>query len=107
MGGGWQVFVRTKDRQPVVKDQTCTVVFPTHLTRRTSSSVSAAARRPNADIEIGHRSHLTLHYATMSCRAGGRTLNVDPKTQHVDDAEAMKFFKREEMRKPWVIEEEV
>ena len=43
----------------------------------------------------------------MSLRAGGRTLNVDPKTQHVDDPAAMKFFKREEMRKPWVIEEEV
>ena len=44
---------------------------------------------------------------TMSYRTDGRTLNVDPKAQHVDDAETMKFFKREEIRKPWVIEEEV
>jgi hypothetical protein len=64
-------------------------------------------RKPNADIQIGHRSHLTLHYATMSYRAGGRTLNVDPQTEHVDDAQAMRFFRREEMRKPWAIDEEV
>ena len=54
--------------------------------------------KPNADIEIGHQSHLTLHYATMSYRAGGRTLHVDPRSEHVDDQEAMKFFRREELR---------
>jgi hypothetical protein len=64
-------------------------------------------QQTNADIATGHRSHLTLHYATMSYRAGGKTLNVDSKTQHVDDSEAMRFFRREEMRSPWVINEQV
>ncbi len=106
MGGGWQVFVRTKDRQPVVQDQLYGR-FPDAPHQENFVQCIRSRQKPNADIEIGHRSHLTLHYATMSYRAGGRTLNVDPETQHVDDAEAMKFFKRDEMRKPWVIEEEV
>lgn len=106
MGGGWQVFVRTKDRQPVVKDQMFGR-FPDAPHQENFIQCIRTRQKPNADIEIGHHSHLTLHYATMSCRTGGRTLNVDPETQHVDDAEAMKFFRREEMRKPWVIEEDV
>jgi hypothetical protein len=106
MGGGWQVFVRTKDRQPVVKDQMYGR-FPDAPHRENFIQCIRSHQKPNADIEIGHRSHLTLHYATISYRSGGRTLNVDPKTQHVDDVEAMKFFRRDEMRKPWTIPEEV
>ena len=106
MGGGWQVFVRTKDREPVVKDQMYGR-FPDPDHQENFIQCIRSRQKPNADIDIGHRSHLALHYATMSYRAGGRTLNVDSQTQHVDDAEAMKFFRREEMRKPWAIEEEV
>jgi predicted dehydrogenase len=106
MGGGWQVFVRTKDRHPVVADQMYGR-FPDPDHQENFIQCVRSREKPNADIQIGHESHLTLHYATMSYRAGGRTLNVDQKTQHVDDAEAMKFFRREEMRKPWVIEEEM
>ena len=102
MGGGWQVFVRTKDRQPVVVDQMYGR-FPDAPHQDDFIQSVRSRRRPNADIEIGHRSHLTLHYATMSYRAGGRALNVDPRTEHVDDNEAMNYFQREEMRQPWVI----
>ncbi|MBN2295750.1 MAG: Gfo/Idh/MocA family oxidoreductase [Pirellulales bacterium] len=106
MGGGWQVFVRTKDRKPVVKDQMYGR-FPDSDHQENWVQCIHSREKPNADIEIGHISHISLHYATMSYRAGFKALNVDPKTQHVDDAEAMKFFKREEYRKPWVLEEEV
>jgi predicted dehydrogenase len=106
MGGGWQVFVRTKDRKPVVKEQMYGR-FPDPDHQENFIRCIRTRQKPNADIEIGHHSHLALQYATMSLRAGGRTLNVDPQTQHVDDPAAMKYFKREEMRKPWVIEEEV
>ena len=105
MGGGWQVFVRTKDRKPVVKDQ----MFGRFSDKEHQENFIRCIRsreKPNADIEIGHRSHITLHYATMSYRTGGQWLAVDPTTQHVDNAEAMKLFKRE-YRKPWVVEEEV
>ena len=105
MGGGWQVFVRTKDRKPVVKDQMFGR-FPDHEHQENFIQCIRSREKPNADIEIGHRSHITLHYATMSYRTGGQRLVVDPKTQHVDNAEAMKLFKRE-YRKPWVVQEKV
>ena len=43
MGGGWQVFVRTKDRKPVVKDSV-SAASPTCPTSRTGSIASAVAK---------------------------------------------------------------
>ena len=64
-------------------------------------------KRPNADIEEGHRSLLMAHYANISCRLGGRKLQIDSKTEHIlDDSQAMELFKRA-YRKPWVVEEVV
>jgi len=64
-------------------------------------------KRPNADIEDGHRSMLLVHYANISCRLGGQKLRIDPNTEQIlDDPEAMAYFKRE-YRKPWVVEEVV
>ncbi len=103
MGGGWQVHVRTKNREPVVKDQMYGR-FPDKDHQENFVHCIRTREQPNADIEIGHRSHLTLHYATMSYRTGGQRLTVDPKTQQVDNAEAMGLFKRQ-YRKPWVLEE--
>ena len=106
MGGGWQVFVRTKDRQPVVKDQ----MFgrfpdPDHKANFVDSVKNR--QRPHADIEEGHRSMLLVHYANISCRLGGRKLQIDPQTEQIlDDPEAMGFFQRE-YRQPWVVEEVV
>jgi len=106
MGGGWQVHVRTKDRKPVVKDQMFGR-FPDADHQENFIQCVRSREKPNADIDVGHRSHLTLHYATISYRTGGQTLNIDPQTQHIrDNPEAMKLFQRE-YRKPWVIEEEV
>lgn len=106
MGGGWQVYVRPKNRQPVVKDQ----MFgrypdPNHKENFVSSVKTR--QRPNADIEEGHRSLLLVHYANISYRLGGRKLRIDPKTEQIrDDPEAMGLFKRA-YRKPWVVEEKV
>jgi len=106
MGGGWQVHVRTKDRKPVVKDQMYGR-FPDADHQENFIRSVRSREKPNADIEIGHRSHLTLHYATISYRTGGQTLAIDPETQHIqDNPEAMKLFRRE-YRKPWVVEEVV
>jgi hypothetical protein len=46
MGGGWQVFVRTQNRQPVVKDQMHGRYSATRTTRKTSSARSRAASGP-------------------------------------------------------------
>lgn len=106
MGGGWQVFVRTKDRQPVVKDQMYgRFPDPDHKADFVESVKSR--KRPNADIEEGHRSMLLVHYANISCRLGGRKLQIDAASEQIlDDPEAMRFFKRE-YRQPWVVEEVV
>jgi len=105
MGGGWQVFTRPKLQEGVVKDQ-CKGPFPDPEHQANFVHCVRTREKPNADIEIGLRSHLTLHYATMSYRAGGRTLTVDPQKLTVDDAQAMQYFRRE-YRRPWVVPEQV
>jgi predicted dehydrogenase len=106
MGGGWQVYVRPKDRQPVVKEQ-MHGRYPDPPHREDFVNAVKTRRKPNADIEEGHRSLLLVHYANISCRLGGRKLQIDPQTEQIrDDAEAMKFFKRT-YRAPWVVEETV
>jgi hypothetical protein len=50
---------------------------------------------------------LLSHYGTISYRLGGRKLRIDPSTEGIiDDAEAMKLFKRAG-RAPWLIPEQV
>jgi hypothetical protein len=98
--------VRTKDRQPVVKDQMYGR-FPDAEHQDNFVQCVRTREKPNADIEIGHRSHITLHYATISYRTGGQRLRIDRETEHIkDNPEAMKLFKRRG-RKPWLLEEEV
>ena len=106
MGGGWQVYVRPKNREPVVKDQMYgRYPDPDHKANFVQSVKSR--QRPNADIEEGHRSMLMVHYANISCRLSGRKLRIDPQTEQIlDDSEAMALFRRE-YRQPWVVEETV
>ena len=55
----------------------------------------------------GHLSALLVHYANISYRLGGQNLVIDPKTEQiVDNADAMKLFKRE-YRQPYAIPDEV
>ena len=64
-------------------------------------------KRPNADIEEGHRSTLMCHLATISQKLGGRRLQLDAKTETiVGDAEAQAMMKRT-YREPWTLKEEV
>jgi predicted dehydrogenase len=106
MGGGWQVYIRPKDRQPVVKDQ-MHGRFPDAPHQENFVASVKSRNRPNADIEEGHRSLAMVHYANISCRLGGRRLQIDPKTEQIlNDSEAMGLFKRD-YRKPWAVEETV
>jgi hypothetical protein len=59
-----------------------------------------SGRRPNADIEDGHKSTLLCHLGNIAYRVG-RTLNVNPKTGRIEgDREAMGLWSRE-YRKGW------
>ena len=105
-GGGWEVYIRPKDRQPVVRDSMFGR-FPDPEHQENFISCIRSRELPNGDIEIGHRSTLLAHYATMSHRLGGQKIVVDPKTETViDNPAAMKLFKRE-YRKPFEVPNEV
>jgi len=65
-------------------------------------------KTPNADIVEGHRSTLLAHLANISYRLSGQKLIFDAQTEKiVGNDEAMKFYRREEYRKPYVIDEQV
>ena len=52
-------------------------------------------RRPNADIEEGHKTTLLCHLGNISQRVG-RVLSTDPKTGHIlHDDEAQTLWGRE------------
>ena len=105
-GGGWEVYIRPKDRKPVVKDFLYGR-FPDPEHKENFLDCVRSRRLPNADIEIGHRSTLLAHYATISYRLGGQKLVIDPQTEKIlGNPDAMKLFKRE-YRQPFEIPEEV
>jgi len=105
-GGGWQVFVRPKSRQPVVKDQMFGR-FPDPEHKENFLQCLRSREKPSSDIAEAHASALLIHYANISYRLGGQKLAINPETEHiVDNAEAMQLFKRS-YRKPWVLPEQV
>ena len=105
-GGGWVVFVRTQNRQPVVKNSMYgRYPDPEHI----DNFVTCIRSRelPNADIEYGHRSTLLAHYATISYRLGGEKLTINRADGTImDNPATQKYFKRE-YRKPFEVPEEV
>jgi predicted dehydrogenase len=101
-GAGWQVYARPRREQPTIVDRT--YGHPTDPEHQQAFIESIRKRKPSgADVEEGHRSALLVHYANLSLRTGGKKLAIDPRTEQVDDAEAMKLFRRE-YRRPWVVE---
>ncbi len=100
-GAGWQVFGRPRREQPAIVERA--YGRPTDAGHQEDFICSLRTRAlPAADVEEAHRSTLLVHWADMSFRSGGRKLRIDRATDAVDDAEAMKFFRRE-YRKPWEI----
>ena len=59
-----------------------------------------SGKKPNADIEEGHKSTLLCHLGNIAWRTG-RTLHCDPKNGHIiGDKKAMALWRRE-YRKGW------
>lgn len=105
-GGGWQVFVRPKNREPVVKAQMYgRFSDKDHLANFVDCVRSR--KSPNADIAEGHYSALMTHLGNISYRLGGNELVIDPERGTiVDNLEAMKLFKPPQ-REGWAIGERV
>jgi len=105
-GGGWQVFDRTKDRKPVVMTQEFGR-FPDPDHKQNFVDCIRSGRRPNADIEKGHKSTLLCQFANISYRTGGQKLLVDPANESfVNNPQANKLLKRT-YRAPWIVPDQV
>ena len=105
-GGGWQVFIRPKLQEGVVRDQ-LKGRFPDPEHQTNFIDCIRTRKTPNADIEEGHRSMLLSHLANISYRLGGQKLVIDPKTEKIiGNDEAMQLYRRT-YREPYVIEEQV
>lgn len=105
-GGGWQVFVRPKDRKPVVKDQLFGR-FPDPEHQENFVQCIRSRQLPSADVEDGQRSMALIHYTNISLRLGSEKLSIDGATGKIaSPAKAMDLY-RTPQRKPWVIPEDV
>ena len=105
-GGGWQVFARPHQRQPVVEAQAYGR-FPDSEHKQNFCDAIRGEAPPTADIEEGHRSTLLCQYANISLRLGGEKLTIDPTTETVVDNPAANALLKREYRSPYVIPERV
>lgn len=105
-GGGWQVFVRPKSREPVVAAQ-CYGRFPDPEHKANFVDCIRTRKLPNADVEEGHRSALWIHFANISYRLGGVKLVIDPKAEQITNVPEAAALYRREYRPPYVIPDNV
>ena len=101
-GGGWQVFGRPKSRKPVVVAQEYGR-FPDQEHQQDFCDAIRTRRRPNADIEEGHRSTLLCQFANISYRLGGAKLLIDPTTEKIKNNDAANRMLKREYRSPWIV----
>jgi len=101
-GGGWKSFRPDGEEGPYEYGRD---PFPPHL--ENFLSCVRSRKKPNADIEIGHRSTLLCHLGNISYRVGNRKLLFDGESESfVGDEEANGYLKRE-YRHPYVVPEKV
>jgi predicted dehydrogenase len=107
-GGGWQVFgkAKTQSRPAELIDQMPGRV-PDIPHKEDFLNAIRNNRKPNADIEEGHRSAILSHLANAACRVGGRTLEFDAKTETVTNCPEVNTILRRPVRKPWAVPERV
>ncbi|MBN2272451.1 MAG: Gfo/Idh/MocA family oxidoreductase [Sedimentisphaerales bacterium] len=64
-------------------------------------------KRPNADVETGHRSVLLCHMANISYRVGNQKLEFDSQSESFSNSDQANKLLKRQYRKPWVVPEEV
>ncbi len=64
-------------------------------------------KKPNADVEMGHKSALLCHMANISYRVGNKQLEFDPKTESFTNSDQANKYLKRKYREPWVVPEKV
>jgi len=101
-GGGWQVFGKDSEiiaqgygYQPDVEHQ------------QNFISCIRSRKKPNADIEICHKSAVLVHLANLSYRAGEKQLYFDGETEKVINSDQANEISHGSYRKGFEIPETV
>lgn len=105
-GGGWQVFARPHQRQPVVAAEHYGR-FPDPEHKQDFVDAIRSGRRPNCDVEEGHRSTLLCQWANISLRRGGRKLEIDGAAEQITNDDEAQRLARRTYRPPYVVPEQV
>jgi len=105
-GGGWQVFGRPHQREPVVVAQEFGR-FPDPEHKQDFCDAIRENRRPNADIEEGHKSTLLCQYANISYRLGGEKLSIDAASEKCVDNDRANALLKREYRGAYAVPEQV
>ncbi len=105
-GGGFQVFARPKNRQPVVVAED-PGRFPDAVHKEDFVTAIREDRRPNSDIEHGYRSAALCHFANTSFRVGNEFLKIDPSNAKILNNDAAQELERGRYRKPYTIPDQV
>ena len=102
VGGGWQAW--DPDHKEIAS---CHGRHPHTPHINNFFDCIETRKRPNGDIEEGHRSTLLCQIANIAHRVGNRRLEFDGKTESFpNDPEANKLLRRT-YREPWVVPEKV
>lgn len=105
-GGGWQVFTKPKAWQAQVVAEEAGR-FPDAAHKQNFIECIRSRKRPNADVEEGHRTAVAIHLANASCRLGGVRLDFDAATETVvNSPEAAPYLRQTHDRRPYAIAEE-
>lgn len=106
-GGGWEVYVRPKDRKPVVKASEYGR-FPDPEHKENFLQCVRSRQKPNASVEIAHVSTLLCCAGCASLRLGGRKIELDRKTgRYLDSSPEVQALYRPQFNAGYDIPEEV
>lgn len=99
--GGWKLF---GPKNKLLKEESGWYSVPEHV--EDFLDAVRSGRRPQADIEVGHRSAVLVHLANILARTGRRSLEFDPQGEtFVDDEEANGLLGRTYRDKHWAVPE--
>lgn len=100
---GYEVFpepVSRMEKKPRIKERRRNVTDATEAHAANFVDCVRSRKRPNADVEIGHRSSLIAHLGNIAYKTGRKIKWDSEREQIVGDAEASALLGRK-ARKPW------